>query len=114
LVSVAATDLPLHCSRTYSNGQFVLQVTAGEDRDTALLSNMWSSEGSASACRPTVGQYATAVALFEKETPGSLIQMFDLGPAWHGKSKAEIIYHKLGWDPLRTLDAQREQRTPLV
>ena len=43
---------------------------------------------------------------------GSLLGRFNVGPEWRTKTKAEIIHHQTGWDPLRSREDQGT-RAPL-
>lgn len=106
LVDTAGSDLPLKCSRTYMKGEFCVQVTSEEDRNSTVFSNMWRLPDLDEHQPATKGSYKTAKSLFSKETEASLVSMFRLGPEWLRQSKEKIIYEVTGWDVLRAEDAQ--------
>lgn len=41
LIELGASDLPLHASRTYTDGTLVVQVYSGTSSETAVISNVW-------------------------------------------------------------------------
>jgi len=43
LIEIASSDLPIGCSRTYSKGGLLLQVTSEEDRSVAVITNCWTT-----------------------------------------------------------------------
>lgn len=106
LYDVSSADLPKNKGRTYTNGTLVLEVVNTGKQTVRLLTNMCLEGDGSKSDRRTIGAYATAVHLFDKETPVELVRMFGLDAEW-AKSPSEVIIHKhLGWDVLRPVDQQ--------
>jgi hypothetical protein len=105
-IDLASDDLPTGASRTYSNGVLVLQVTASDNGITAVITGAWKDQSSEPPPVLTKGTYETAQYLFTKETPDSIVRMFNLDPALLQKSKEELVHAATGWDVLRAADQQ--------
>jgi hypothetical protein len=71
-----------------------------------ILTNMCVEDGIPVMDHHTIGSYATAVHLFDKETPQELVRMFQLGEEWMTEPSEAIIHHHLGWDVLRSPQQQ--------
>jgi hypothetical protein len=106
LFEVSSSDLPKCMACTYTNGTLTLEVVNSGKYKVRLLTNMCAEDGLVAADLPTIGAYATAVHLFDKETPQELVRMFQLGEEWATQASEAIIHHHLGWDVLRPLDQQ--------
>jgi len=101
LFDVAASDLPVHTSRMYTNGKCTFEVVNTGEHVVRILTNMYQEGAAPVAQHDRIGSYKTAVQLFTTETPQALVQMFDLGEDWARQPSEAIIHHKLGWDVLR-------------
>jgi hypothetical protein len=101
LHKVASSDLPLHASRTYSNGVQTLEVVNAGKHTVSIVSNMYNSGAPLHLDRVTKGDYKTAVHLFDKESAAELVSIFGIDAQWATRPKEDIIYHHLGWDVLR-------------
>jgi len=77
LLNLASRDLPIGNSRTYYDGKLVLQVVQTADHVTSVLTTAARVRGEAELSLCRLLTYASAKALFENETPASLIKAYD-------------------------------------
>lgn len=106
LIDLGSSDLPIGCTRTYTDGRFVLQIHADDKGTTAVISNGWTNEKLSPPPPPPIGSWENANYFFTKVDTSALLSMWNLDDSWLKKPKEKIIFHKLGWDPLRSEDAQ--------
>jgi len=113
LFEVAASDLPMHTSRTYTNGSSTFEVVNADKHTVRLLTNMYAEDTEPVANHTRKGSYKTAVHLFDNESPQELVRIFQLDETWATKASALIIHHHLGWDVLRS-EAQQGTNATLT
>lgn len=109
LIELGASDLPLHASRTYTDGTLVVQVHAGASSETAVISNVWQRRNQQLTSNAVKGSWKSAQSLYRLYTVDDLVRLFDLEPRWLNERKSKIVHHVTGWDVLRPPDEQGSQ-----
>ncbi len=108
VTSLAQSDLPLHMTRTYSKGPFVVQVS-GSTNETVrgLVTDAWEVPG-VPPPRDRPITYASALALSKNETVESLVNWQEMDEACRRWPMEKVIFEISGWDITREEDQQED------
>ncbi len=112
LRTFASESLRKGYARTFTDKFLTLQLFNGEQGVTSVISNVASHAGTLPPGDLPKLSYKTALAIFENDTPASIIRAFSLSEDCLLLSLAQIVHKATGWDVLRPPHRQGDT-TPL-
>jgi hypothetical protein len=102
LLSVAGSDLPRGCARTYTNDSLVLQVTGVGNHETGVVTDVWRAARVAPPPARRLLSWETACAMYRNDKEADIVTAFGIPPEKQNLAKHLLIYEAIAWDVLRS------------